>query len=108
MHDYVDYVAGKVDIPIVAFNTPHSGMTMTHETMARIVKIPNVCGFKNAIKDPWHTIRAMEMFGAEIVLSYPFEEQLLEIPGIGCGELHQWRRGVLGWEAIHLRDVIPM
>ena len=79
MHDYFDYVAQKVDMPIIAFNTPHSGMTMTHETMARIAKIPNVCGFKNAIKDPQHTIQAMEMFGDEIVLSYPFEEQLLEM-----------------------------
>ena len=79
MHDYIEYVAGKVDMPIVAFNTTHSGTTMTHETMARIAKIPNVCGFKNAIKDPQHTIRAMEMFGAEVVLSYPFEEQLLEM-----------------------------
>jgi len=79
MHDYIEYVAGKVDMPIVAFNTTHSGATMTHETMARIAKIPNVCGFKNAIKDPQHTIRAMEMFGAEVVLSYPFEEQLLEM-----------------------------
>lgn len=79
MHDYFEYVAAKVDMPIVAFNTPHSGMTMTHETMARIVKIPNVCGFKNAVKDPQHTIRAMEMFGDEIVLSYPFEEHLLHM-----------------------------
>jgi 4-hydroxy-tetrahydrodipicolinate synthase len=79
MHDYIAYVAEKVDMPIVAFNTPHSGMTMTHETMARIAKIPNVCGFKNAIKDPQHTIDAVEMFGAEIVLSYPFEDQLLEM-----------------------------
>lgn len=79
MHDYIEYVAEKVDLPIVAFNTPHSGMTMTHQTMARIARIPNVCGFKNAIKDPQHTIQAMEMFGAEVVLSYPFEEQLLDM-----------------------------
>jgi len=79
MHNYIEHVAGKVDIPIVAFNTPHSGMIMTHETMARIANIPNVCGFKNAIKDPQHTIQAMEMFGDEIVVSYPFEEQLLEM-----------------------------
>lgn len=79
MHDYIEYVAEKVDIPIIAFNTPHSGMTMTHETMARIAKIPNVCGFKNAIKDPQHTIRAMEMFGDEVVVSYPFEDYLLEM-----------------------------
>ena len=79
MHGYVDHVAAAVDIPIIAFNTPHSGMTMTHETMARIATIPNVCGFKNAVKDPQHTIRAMELFGDEVVLSYPFEEQLLEM-----------------------------
>ena len=79
MHDYVEYVAGRVDMPIIAFNTPHSGMTMTHETMARIAKIPNVCGIKNAIQDPLHTVEAMEIFGDEVVLSYPFEEQLLEM-----------------------------
>lgn len=79
MHDYIEYVAENVDMPIIVFNTPHSGMTMTHETMARIAKIPNVCGFKNAIKDPQHTIRAMEMFGDEVVLSYPFEDHLLEM-----------------------------
>ena len=54
-------------------------MTMTHETMARIARIPNVCGLKNAISDPRHTIRAMELFGDEIVVSYPFEEQLLSM-----------------------------
>ena len=79
MHDYIEYVARQVDMPIVAFNTPHSGMTMTHETMARIAKIPNVCGFKNAVKDPGHTVRAMEMFGQDVVVSYPFEDRLLEM-----------------------------
>ncbi len=79
MHDYVEYVAAKVDMPIIAFNTPHSGLTMAHETMARIAEIPNVCGFKNAIKDPQHTIQAMELFGDQVVLSYPFEEQLLDM-----------------------------
>jgi 4-hydroxy-tetrahydrodipicolinate synthase len=79
MHDYIEYVAGDVDLPIIAFNTPHSGMTMSHETMARIARIPNVCAFKNAVKDPQHTIQAIEMFGSEIILSYPFEEQLLEL-----------------------------
>lgn len=79
MHDYIAYVAGEVDMPIIAFNTPHSGKTMTHETMARIARIPNVCGFKNAIRDPQHTIDAMEMIGDQVVLSHPFEDQLLEM-----------------------------
>jgi len=79
MHDYIEYVAGRVDMAIVAFNTPHSGATMTHDTMARIAQIPNVCAFKNAIEDPRHTIQAMEMFGSEVVLSYPFEDQLLDM-----------------------------
>ncbi len=79
LHDYIEHVAGKIDLPIIAFNTPHSGLTMTHETMARITKIPNVCGFKNAISDPQHTIRAMELFGDDVVVSYPFEDRLLEM-----------------------------
>lgn len=79
MHDYIEHVACTVDMPVIAFNTPHSGKTMTHETMARIAKIPNVCGFKNAIQDAQHTIQATEMFGDQVVLSYPFEDQLLEM-----------------------------
>lgn len=79
LHDYIEYVAGRVDLPIVAFNTPHSGLTMTQETMARIATIPNVCGIKNAIQDPQHTIEAMERLGDRVVLSYPFEDRLLEM-----------------------------
>lgn len=79
MHDYIEYIAERVDMPIIAFNTPHSGLTMTLETMERIAKIPNICGFKNAIKDPQHTVRAMEAFGSQVVISYPFEETLLEM-----------------------------
>ena len=79
MYDFVEYVSGKVDMPIIVFNTPHSGMTMTHETMKRLTKIPNVCGFKNALKDPQHTIEAMETLGSEVVVSYPFENHLLEM-----------------------------
>ncbi|MDC0868178.1 dihydrodipicolinate synthase family protein [Paracoccaceae bacterium] len=79
MYDYVAYVAKAVNIPIIVFNTPHSGLTLTHETMARIAKIPNVCGFKNAIKNPQHTITAFDMFSRDLVVSYPFEDRLLEM-----------------------------
>ncbi len=79
MHDYIEHVASHIDLAIIAFNTPHSGATMTHETMARVAAITNVCGFKNAIKDPQHTIDAMRLFGDDVVVSYPFEEQLLDM-----------------------------
>lgn len=96
MHDYVEYVAERVDVPVIAFNTPHSGQTMTHETMARIARIPNVCGFKNAIKDPQHTIDAMAMFGSDVVLSHPFEEHLLEMT------VEQGQQVLLGSTTVYL------
>jgi 4-hydroxy-tetrahydrodipicolinate synthase len=96
MYDYVAHVAKTVDIPIIVFNTPHSGLTLTHQTMARIAKIPNVCGFKNAIKDPQHTITAFDMFGSEMVVSYPFEDRLLEMT------IQHGQRALLGSTSVYL------
>ena len=96
IHDYIEYVAARVDIPVVAFNTPHSGITMTHDTMARIARIPNVCAFKNAIQDPQHTIEAMQRFGSEVVVSYPFEDQLLDMT------VHHGQRVLMGSTSVYL------
>ena len=79
MHDFIEHVAQSVDIAVIAFNTPHSGATMTVETMARIADIPNVCAFKNAIQDPQHTVEAIGRLGSNVVLSYPFEDHLLDM-----------------------------
>ncbi len=52
-------VAEAVDIPIIVYNIPgRSVVNITVETMARIAKIPNIVGVKDATNDlarPYHT-----------------------------------------------------
>lgn len=62
----MEYIGIKADNPIVAFNTPHSGITMTHETMARIMKKFERLRPQKCDQDPQCTLRAMDMYGAEI------------------------------------------
>ncbi len=75
--DYYEYVASKVDIAIFAYNTYHSGIAMTPETVARIAQIPNICAVKDAVNNVPHTVRCMELAGDQIVVSDPLEEHLL-------------------------------
>lgn len=77
VYEYYEYIASKVDIAIFAYNTWHSGISMTPETVARMAKIPNVCAVKDAIYDIAHTVRCMELCGKEVVISDPFEDHLL-------------------------------
>jgi 4-hydroxy-tetrahydrodipicolinate synthase len=74
---FYEYVASQVDIAIFAYNTYHSGIAMTPETVARIAKIPNVCALKDAVNDVAHTVRCMELAGDQIVVSDPLEDHLL-------------------------------
>lgn len=77
IHDYYEYVASKVDMPIMLYNTYHSGISMTPQTIARLAKIPNVCALKDAVNDAVHTIQCAALCGQEIVVSDPLEEHLL-------------------------------
>ena len=75
--EYYEYVASKVDIAIMLYNTYHSGISMTPETIARLSKIPNVCAVKDAVNDVPHTVRCMELAGKDIVVSLTNEQHLL-------------------------------
>ena len=75
--EYFEYVASKVDIAIFAYNTYHSGICMTPETVARLAKIPNICALKDAVNDVAHTVRCAELAGDQIVVSDPLEDHLL-------------------------------
>jgi len=75
--DYYEYVASKVDIAIFAYNTWHSGICMTPETIAHLAKIPNVCAVKDAVNDVAHTVRCMELCGDQVVISTAVEDHLL-------------------------------
>ena len=75
--EWYEYVASKVDIAIFLYNTYHSGISMTPETIARLAKIPNVCAVKDAVNDVPHTVRCMELCGKDIVVSLSNEQHLL-------------------------------
>jgi 4-hydroxy-tetrahydrodipicolinate synthase len=75
--EYFEYVAENTDIAIIAYNTYHSGISMTPETIARLAKIPAVCTLKDAVNDVAHTVRAMELCGDQIVISDPLEDHFL-------------------------------
>jgi len=79
VHDFYEHVASRVDIAIMAYNTYHSGISMTPETVARIAKIPNICALKDGINDIPHTVRCMELAGKDIVISDPLESHLMEM-----------------------------
>lgn len=75
--DFYEYVASKVDIAIFVYNTWHSGICMTPESIAHLAKIPNVCAVKDAVNDVTHTARAMELCGEQVVISTAVEDHLL-------------------------------
>jgi len=75
--DYYEYVASKVDIAMFLYNTWHSGICMTPETIAHLAKIPNVCACKDAVNDVVHTVRAIELCGDQIAISTAVEDHLL-------------------------------
>ena len=46
---HYEFLAKKVDIPIVIYNVPsRTGVSIAHETVARLSKIPNIIGIKEA------------------------------------------------------------
>ncbi len=77
--EFYEYVASKVDIAIFLYNTYHSGIGMTPETVAHLAKIPNVCALKDAINNVAHTVRCSELCGDQIVVSDPLENHLLSM-----------------------------
>ena len=74
--DWFEYVASQVSQPIIAYNTYHSGVNFTMETIDRIANIDNVGALKDAVNDFGHTISAMEVAGDRIVVSNPLEKHL--------------------------------
>jgi len=94
--EFYEYVASRVDIAIFLYNTYHSGICMTPETIARLARIPNVCALKDAINDVTHTIRCMDLCGDQIVVSDPLEDHLLTMT------LHFNQQVMLGTTSVFL------
>jgi 4-hydroxy-tetrahydrodipicolinate synthase len=52
LYQHFSTIAGKVDIPIILYNVPgRTGVNMLPETVARLAKIPNIVGLKDATAD---------------------------------------------------------
>jgi 4-hydroxy-tetrahydrodipicolinate synthase len=76
MFGYFEYVASKVDIAMIVYNTHHSGRSLNPETIERLSHIPNVCALKDAVNDMIHTTDVVRRVGEAIVVSDPLEEHL--------------------------------
>ena len=49
LYRHYEFLAGKVDIPIVVYNVPaRTGVSIAPETVARLARIPNIIGIKEA------------------------------------------------------------
>ena len=74
---FFEYVCAAVDGPVALYNTPHAGMILSPDLVARLADIENVCAIKNAIGDYEHTTRLFELAGDRIVVSDPAEKHYL-------------------------------
>lgn len=75
---WFEYLVDRLDGKVLLYNTPHSGLLLSPEAIARLAERDNVVGIKNAISDPAHSARVRELVGDSLIVSHPFEENYLE------------------------------
>ena len=63
------YIADRVDIGLVLFNSPGATYPISPELAQELVKIPGICGMKQADHNPYTTLRLQEEIGSEIAIS---------------------------------------
>jgi 4-hydroxy-tetrahydrodipicolinate synthase len=69
LYQHYRAIAEAVDIPIVIYNIPpRSVIDMTVETMARIAKLPNIVGVKDATNDLTRPVKTRLAIGPEFCL----------------------------------------
>ncbi|MBI1725322.1 MAG: dihydrodipicolinate synthase family protein [Candidatus Tectomicrobia bacterium] len=67
--EYMTYVAGRVDIGIVIFNSPGACHPIGPDLARRLAALPNVCGMKQTDWNPHATALLEEAVGDRIVIS---------------------------------------
>jgi 4-hydroxy-tetrahydrodipicolinate synthase len=68
VYEYLRYVADRTDIPLGFFNSHSTGLTLTPEECVELYnEIPALCGLKNGIFDPRHSL-AVHKLAPEMVL----------------------------------------
>ena len=69
LYHHFKAVHDAVDLPIIIYNIPgRSAVDMTNATMARLAKLPNIIGVKDATNDLARPLRMRREIGAEFCL----------------------------------------
>lgn len=76
--EFFHYVTERLDGPFAIYNTPHAGMILSPELIARLCEIESICAIKNAINDPVHSKELFRLVGDQIVVSNPAEKTYLQ------------------------------
>ncbi|MBI1990392.1 MAG: dihydrodipicolinate synthase family protein [Betaproteobacteria bacterium] len=69
VYEFYRFIAERINIGIVLFNIPSIYHPINEHLAARLAKIPNICGFKQAGPAPSATISLREAVGKELVVS---------------------------------------
>jgi len=67
--EYFRYIADRVDIGLVLFNSPGATYPISPRLACELAKIPNVCGLKQADTNPETTLRLQDSVGEQIMIS---------------------------------------
>jgi 4-hydroxy-tetrahydrodipicolinate synthase len=110
LYRHYEAIAEAVDLPIVIYNIPGRCMVdMTVETMARLAKLPNIVGVKDATNDLVRPLRTRLAIGPEFCLLSGEDATITAFLAQGghgcisvtanvaprlCSEMHQaWQKG---------------
>jgi 4-hydroxy-tetrahydrodipicolinate synthase len=77
VYRFYEHIHKNSDIAIAAYSTPHAGAAMSPELVHAVSQLEGVCSIKYVTWDFSHYVRATELCGKDIVISYPFEESIL-------------------------------
>lgn len=75
--EYFRYIADRVDIGLVLFNSPGATYPISPRLATELAKIPNVCGLKQADTNPETTLRLQDAVGDLIQISVADETSWL-------------------------------
>jgi 4-hydroxy-tetrahydrodipicolinate synthase len=77
VYDFFAYIDEHTDTAIMAYSSPHAGRLMSPELVARIAELPSICSIKYV--NPYEDfLRARELAGERILVTYPYESRWLE------------------------------
>jgi 4-hydroxy-tetrahydrodipicolinate synthase len=78
VRNWYERLAQATSLPMFLFNTAFSGYTLSHELVADLAGLDNVCGIKNPQRRD-HLLRVQELAGDRIVVTDASERDWLEL-----------------------------